>query len=74
VKVTPLHQLEPTPDRGRHVAIGTFDGVHLGHRRVLEAAVAAGLAPTVVTFDPHPRIAFGYEVELSSPSSRTRWR
>src|SRR5207247_2400111 len=33
-------------------------------RRVLEAAVAAGLAPTVVTFDPHPRIAFGYEVEL----------
>ena len=48
----------------RAVAIGTFDGVHLGHRRVLEAAVAAGLTPTVVTFDPHPRIAFGYEVEL----------
>jgi len=50
--------------QARAVAIGTFDGVHLGHRRVLEAAVAAGLAPTVVTFDPHPRIAFGYEVEL----------
>ncbi|HKD32653.1 MAG TPA: riboflavin biosynthesis protein RibF [Gaiellaceae bacterium] len=48
----------------RAVAIGTLDGVHLGHRRVLEAAVAAGLTPTVVTFDPHPRIAFGYEVEL----------
>jgi len=50
--------------QARAVAIGTFDGVHLGHRRVLEAAVAAGLAPTVVTFDPHPRVAFGYEVEL----------
>jgi riboflavin kinase/FMN adenylyltransferase len=54
-------ELERQP---RAVAIGTFDGVHLGHRRVLEAAVAAGLTPTVVTFDPHPRIAFGYEVEL----------
>jgi riboflavin kinase/FMN adenylyltransferase len=52
------------PREARAVAIGTFDGVHLGHRRVLDAAVAAGLAPTVVTFDPHPRIAFGYEVEL----------
>lgn len=46
------------------MAIGTFDGVHLGHRRVLEAAVAARLTPTAVTFDPHPRIAFGHEVEL----------
>jgi riboflavin kinase/FMN adenylyltransferase len=54
----------------RAVAIGTFDGVHLGHRRVLQAAVAAGLTPTVVTFDPHPRIAFGYEVELLTPLRR----
>ncbi|HSC49987.1 MAG TPA: riboflavin biosynthesis protein RibF [Gaiellaceae bacterium] len=50
--------------RPRAVALGTFDGVHLGHRRVLEAAVAAGLTPTGVTFDPHPRVALGYEVEL----------
>ena len=56
--------------QARAVAIGTFDGVHLGHRRVLEAAVASGLAPTVVTFDPHPRIAFGYEVELLTPLRR----
>ena len=54
----------------RAVAIGTFDGVHLGHRRVLEAALAAGLASTVVTFDPHPRIAFGYEVELLTTLDR----
>ena len=56
--------------RSRAVAIGTFDGVHLGHRRVLEAALAAGLSPTVVTFDPHPRIAFGYEVELLTTLER----
>lgn len=56
--------------RARAVAIGTFDGVHLGHRRVLEAALATGLTSTVVTFDPHPRIAFGYEVELLTPLRR----
>jgi riboflavin kinase/FMN adenylyltransferase len=48
----------------RAVAIGTFDGVHVGHRRTLEAAASAGLTPTVVTFDPHPRVALGYHVEL----------
>jgi len=56
--------------RARAVAIGTFDGVHLGHRRVLDAVLAAGLTATVVTFDPHPRIAFGYEVELLSTLQR----
>jgi riboflavin kinase/FMN adenylyltransferase len=56
--------------QSRAVAIGTFDGVHLGHRRVLDAALAAGLASTVVTFDPHPRIAFGYEVELLTTLER----
>jgi riboflavin kinase/FMN adenylyltransferase len=60
-------ELEPRP---RAVALGTFDGVHLGHRRVLEAAVAAGLEPTVVTFDPHPRVALGYDVELLASLER----
>lgn len=46
-------------DLGRTVAvIGNFDGVHLGHRRVLsrarQLADAAGLPVVVVTFDPHP--------------------
>ena len=47
----------------RAVAIGTFDGVHIGHRRVVETAIAAGGRPTVVTFDPHPRRVLGYAVE-----------
>ena len=64
------HHVRELERRPRAVAIGTFDGVHLGHRRVLEAARAAGLAATVVTFDPHPRIALGYEVELLTTLER----
>jgi riboflavin kinase / FMN adenylyltransferase len=54
----------------RAVAIGTFDGVHVGHRRVVEAALAAGLTTTVLTFDPHPRTALGNQVELLVPLER----
>jgi riboflavin kinase/FMN adenylyltransferase len=64
------HGVAELEQRPRSVAIGTFDGVHLGHRRVLETALAAGRTPTVVTFDPHPRIAFGYEVELLTTLDR----
>ncbi len=56
-----VSELEP---RERAVAVGTFDGVHRGHRRVIEEVLAAGLTPTVVTFHPHPRLALGYAVEL----------
>jgi riboflavin kinase/FMN adenylyltransferase len=65
--VRDTNELERTP---RAVALGTFDGVHLGHRRVLEAAVAAGHTPTVVTFDPHPRLALGYGVDLLATLKR----
>jgi riboflavin kinase/FMN adenylyltransferase len=54
----------------RAVALGTFDGVHLGHRRVIESALASELRPTVVTFDPHPRVALGNEVLLLSTLER----
>jgi riboflavin kinase/FMN adenylyltransferase len=56
--------------RPRAVALGTFDGVHRGHRRVIEAALAAGPTATVVTFDPHPRTALGNLVELLSTLER----
>jgi riboflavin kinase/FMN adenylyltransferase len=54
----------------RAVAIGSFDGVHRGHRAVLEATRATGLEPTIVTFDPHPRIALGNRVELLTTLAR----
>jgi len=60
-------ELERVP---RAVAIGTFDGVHLGHRAVVQAAVDAGLRSTVVTFDPHPRTVLGNRVELLATLGR----
>jgi riboflavin kinase/FMN adenylyltransferase len=60
-------ELEPAR---RAVALGTFDGVHRGHRRVIEAAAAAHLRSTVVTFDPHPRTLLGGEVELLTTLER----
>jgi riboflavin kinase / FMN adenylyltransferase len=45
IKVTNLPDAKP---RDRHVAIGVFDGVHKGHRAVIDEA------DTVLTFDPHP--------------------
>jgi riboflavin kinase / FMN adenylyltransferase len=45
MRVTSLPDAEPRP---RRVAIGTFDGVHRGHREVIDGA------DTVLTFDPHP--------------------
>ena len=63
-----------TPDEvepaARAVAIGSFDGVHRGHRSVLDALARTGLAPTVVTFDPHPRIALGNRVDLLTTLER----
>jgi riboflavin kinase / FMN adenylyltransferase len=58
--------------RPRAVAVGTFDGVHLGHRRVLETALstAPALKPTVVTFWPHPRTVLGNEVRLLTTLER----
>ena len=56
--------------RPRAVAIGTFDGVHRGHRQVLDAARGAGPTPTVVTFDPHPRKVLGGGVELLTTLER----
>jgi riboflavin kinase/FMN adenylyltransferase len=47
MKVISLPDVEPG-SRPRRVSIGTFDGVHLGHREVIRGA------DTVLTFDPHP--------------------
>jgi len=59
------------PAGRRAVALGTFDGVHLGHRRVLEAArTNDGLVSTAVTFWPHPRTALGNRVELLTSLER----
>jgi riboflavin kinase/FMN adenylyltransferase len=45
MRVTTLFEIEPRP---RRVAVGEFDGVHLGHREVIRGS------DTVLTFEPHP--------------------
>ncbi len=54
----------PCPPReGRHLSIGIFDGVHLGHRAIigtlLRGAAREGAEAAVLTFDPHPRSYLG---------------
>jgi riboflavin kinase / FMN adenylyltransferase len=63
VKLTYLPDVEPRP---RRVAIGTFDGVHLGHREVIAGA------ETVITFDPHPQsvVAPGTQPKLLTTLDR----
>jgi riboflavin kinase/FMN adenylyltransferase len=52
MRVTQLPDVEPRP---RKVAVGEFDGVHLGHREVIRGA------DTVLTFEPHPRMVVAPE-------------
>jgi riboflavin kinase/FMN adenylyltransferase len=52
IEILRLDQVETRP---RHVAIGVFDGVHLGHRKVIEGA------ETVLTFDPHPMFVLRHD-------------
>lgn len=50
------------------ITIGTFDGVHLGHRKILERltnnAKKTGLKSTVLTFFPHPRMVLQKDVDI----------
>ena len=64
-------------DRGASVAIGNFDGVHIGHRSVIDIARRAGDAlgaPLgVLTFEPHPREYFAPDAppfRLMNPEAR----
>ncbi len=62
MKIIRDYQYIDPEDRGASVAIGNFDGVHLGHRVVIDLAVekarALGVPTGVLTFEPHPRQLF----------------
>lgn len=57
-----FRHLPPSPSEPLALAIGNFDGMHLGHQallsRLFEAAKAHNLTPAVMTFEPHPREFF----------------
>lgn len=56
------HDTVAAAERGAVVAIGNFDGIHLGHQAVIgeagRIARAGGLPHAVLTFEPHPRRVF----------------
>ena len=69
VRMTIQRELaQASPHRNTVVSIGTFDGVHLGHRQLLHTlkALAArhGLMPAVLTFRNHPRLVLDPGVEM----------
>ena len=79
MKTHPSYRDLAPEDRGAAVAIGNFDGVHLGHQTVLGLArdAAAELAAPfgVVTFEPHPRAFFAPDAapfRLMSAAARAR--
>ena len=67
------------PDGGPYVAIlGSFDGFHRGHRRLVETAQDAArrerAGTLLLTFEPHPGFVVGHPVELiQSPRQRREW-
>jgi phosphoribosyl 1,2-cyclic phosphate phosphodiesterase len=66
--------------RGSVLAIGNFDGIHLGHQAILRAAVLraqeTGAVATALTFDPSPRKVLRPEsapLRLSTSAQRMEW-
>ena len=64
------HPVELEQEQQRAATIGIFDGVHRGHRQILEAVMATELRSLVVTFEPHPRTVRGNRVELLTTTER----
>jgi len=63
----------PATARGASAAMGNFDGVHIGHRSVIDRARLPGSPLAVVSFEPHPRQHFAPNsapFRLMSPAAK----
>lgn len=76
-----LDELQDLPDhlRGAYVVVGNFDGVHRGHREVIQRASKMarvdGRRVVAITFDPHPRVVLAPHepfVQLTGPGEKAR--
>lgn len=61
------HSIKPEHYLPMTMALGFFDGVHLGHQRVIktayEIAKEKGVKSAVMTFDPHPSVVLGRDIK-----------
>jgi len=62
-EISGLNELESARLKDTAATLGTFDGVHMGHKqiiaKVLEVAREKHLQSTLITFDPHPQMVLG---------------
>ncbi len=70
--------MKQIPDDACVLALGFFDGVHLGHaelmKKTVERAVEIGAVPAVMTFDTHPdTLVFGKPVPLINSATDRAW-
>jgi riboflavin kinase/FMN adenylyltransferase len=80
MKIIRDYQFVKSSDKGASVAVGNFDGVHLGHQHVIDIARSWGnknQSPLgVLTFEPHPRSYFSPDASnfrlMSSDAKATR--
>jgi riboflavin kinase/FMN adenylyltransferase len=81
LSITIVRDWRNLPDalKGASVALGNFDGVHLGHQRVIaaarEAAERLGCPLGVISFEPHPRVFFQPNAEpfrVMTPAQQAR--
>ncbi len=69
---------QENPPSGTAIAIGKFDGVHKGHKLLIEELLREqrenGLVPTILTFEPSPEVFFGFgpDQELSTREEKHR--
>jgi phosphoribosyl 1,2-cyclic phosphate phosphodiesterase len=75
-----IERIQPPAGRGSVIAIGTFDGIHVGHQKVLEFAITlakeTGAVATALTFEPPPAKVLRPEVappRISTNQQRMDW-
>src|SRR5262245_35914779 len=84
MRIMPLHQpiwldhnRPPAPDfRGGALAVGNFDGVHLGHAHLVRVLCEQGRPAVVLSFDPHPLCLLAperFQPLLTTPADRAEY-